>query len=183
MKIGIILFPSVRSSMYMNVLKEYNPYIINAKKAKTINDDSIYEEVKNNPQDYWIYTGGGIVGKRLLKIAKLIHMHPGLVPYYKGSTCFYYSILNTNTITVSALFMNEQIDGGEIILQIIYTEFPTEDFDYYTDPYLRTKTLKAVLQKYKEEGKIKSRKQIGEGTTYYVIHPVLKHIAILKARK
>ena len=183
MKIGIILFPSIRASMYMNALKDYKPYVINAKKAKTINDDFIYEEVKNNPQDYWIYTGGGIVEKRLLDEIKLIHMHPGFVPDYKGSTCFYYSIINNNTITVTAMFMNRQIDCGDIILQNTYKEFPKGDFDFYVDPYLRTQTLKDVLKQYKKEGELKATKQVGLGETYYVIHPVLKHIAILKARK
>ena len=183
MKMGIIVFPSVRASMYLEALKKFNPYIIETKESQTINDDCIYEEVKNNPQDYWIYTGGGIVGKRLLEEAKLIHMHPGFVPDYKGSTCFYYSLINNGTISVSALFMNEQIDGGKIILQNTYDKIPDGDIDSYVDPYLRAQTLKDVLLKYKKEGKLESTKQIGEGETYYVIHPVLKHIAILKARK
>jgi len=110
-------------------------------------------------------------------------MHPGFVPDYKGSTCFYYSILNNNTISVSAIFMNEQIDGGEIILQNTYDKIPEGDIDSFVDPYLRAQTLKDVLLKYKKEGKLESTKQIGEGKTYYVIHPVLKHIAILKVRK
>jgi len=184
--IGIIKFPGRRSDAYFQMIRENNfhiDYVIDAHNAKTINDDWIYKEVKNNPQDYWIYTGGGIVEKRLLKIARLIHMHPGQVPDYKGSTCFYYSILNNNTITVSALFMNEQIDGGNVILQKTFSKLPGTDFDEFGDPNLRARTLKKVLLKYEKENKLTSRKQKGKGETYYVIHPVLKHIALLKVRK
>jgi len=186
MGIGLINFPSIRTSMYLEMMYKENltpSYIVNAKKCKSINDDYIYNEIKNHPQDYWIYTGGGIVKDRLLKEIKLIHMHPGFVPYYKGSTCFYYSLLNTNTISVSALFMTGEIDSGDVILQKTFTNIPAGDIDNFVDPYLRTQTLKEVLLKYKEEGELKGKKQKEEGETYFVIHPVLKHIAILKARK
>jgi len=184
--IGVIDFPSIRSSMYLEMMYKENlkpSYIVDAKYCNSINDSFIFEEVKKHSQDYWIYTGGGIVKDRLLKEIKLIHMHPGFVPYYKGSTCFYYSLLNTNTITVSALFMTGKLDSGDVILQKTYKTIPEGDIDNFVDPYLRTQTLKEVLLKYKKEGELKGKKQTEEGETYFVIHPVLKHIAILKARQ
>ena len=149
--------------------------------AEDINDSSIYNAVKDIPQEIFIYTGGGIVKKELLSIKKLIHIHPGRVPDYRGSTCFYYSIINDGTIGMSAIFLSDEIDKGPILARKEFSVPKNVDIDFILDSFLRSQMLIEVLIKYANTGKFDSiRQSPNEGETYYIIHPVLKHIAILK---
>jgi methionyl-tRNA formyltransferase len=51
------------------------------------------------------------------------------------------------------------------------------------DPYIRSETLVDVLKKnILEKNEFKKQKP-SEGNTYYIIHPVLKHIALLCCQK
>ncbi|OYT52916.1 MAG: hypothetical protein B6U72_07240 [Candidatus Altiarchaeales archaeon ex4484_2] len=150
--------------------------------AKDINDKSIYDAIKDCPQRMFIYTGGGIVGNKLLSLKKLIHIHPGIVPAYRGSTCFYYSIIKEGTIGMSAMFLSEDIDEGSVLGGRIYDVIEGVDIDYILDPYLRSQFLVEVLTSYVDENGFNPTMQSPNGgETYYIIHPVLKHIAILKA--
>ena len=58
------------------------------------------------------------------------------------------------------------------------------DIDYIYDPYIRSELLGDVMNDYVKAGKFSIHRQIKQsGETYYIIHPVLKHIAILKCKK
>ena len=65
-----------------------------------------------------IFSGGGILKDEILSCnVNFIHFHPGITPEYRGSTCFYYSILNDNYAGVTAIFMDHTLDTGDIIFQ------------------------------------------------------------------
>ena len=54
-----------------------------------INHVKLIEFIKNSQIDFFIFTGGGILKKEILNCeSKFIHFHPGIVPEYRGSTCF-----------------------------------------------------------------------------------------------
>jgi len=144
--------------------------------ADNINDEKILNVLMKRPEEIFIYTGGGIVKKRLLSIKKFIHIHPGIVPEYRGSTCFYYSILNNFTIGMSAIYLSDQLDKGDILAKKNYPVPKVTDMDSYI-PKIRAKMLKEVLTNKLFLGTSQDTK----GNLYYIIHPVLKHIAILKA--
>ena len=66
--------------------------------------------------DFCIFSGGGILKKEILELStKFVHFHPGIVPNYRGSTCFYYSILNDDECGVTAFIMEEGLDVGDVI--------------------------------------------------------------------
>jgi len=75
--------------------------------------------------------------------------------------------------------MNEGLDTGNILHQKVFDK-PKHCFvDEIYDPHIRSETLIDVL-KNDLICKNKFKKQDpNKGNTYYVIHPVLKHIAIL----
>lgn len=149
--------------------------------AVDVNDSTIYDVVKDLPQKILVYTGGGIAGNKLLSLKKLIHIHPGIVPSYRGSTCFYYSIINEGTIGMSALFLSDEIDKGLVLGRKIYPVPGNVDVDHILDPHLRSQLLVEVIKGYAKKGRFDPILQSPEeGETYYIIHPVLKHIAILK---
>ena len=137
-----------------------------------------------NRFDYLIFTGGGILKSEILNSgSKFIHFHPGIVPNYRGSTCFYYSIINDGNCGVTCFIMDEDLDTGDIIFQKIFPP-PTNRFvDEVYDPYIRAETLREVLgKKIIEKGNFK-KQYPNKGETYFIIHPVLKHIAILSCLK
>jgi methionyl-tRNA formyltransferase len=145
-----------------------------------INKNELIKYIKEKNIDFFIFTGGGILKQEILSLrTKFIHFHPGIVPNYKGSTCFYYSILEENNCGVTAFIMNEGLDTGNILHQKVFDK-PKHCFvDEIYDPHIRSETLIDVL-KNDLICKNKFKKQDpNKGNTYYVIHPVLKHIAIL----
>lgn len=152
---------------------------------KDINSEDIVNCIKNIPQKYLIYSGYGgyILQPKLFKLnKKYIHVHAGILPNYRGSTTAYYSILQEGYMGATAIFLNEQIDQGEIICEERF-ELPHAevDIDYIYEPYIRAKVLSSVLTGYINNNTLKSRKQEeNNAEVYFIMHPVLKHLAIEK---
>jgi len=150
-----------------------------------INHHELIKFVQNSKIDIFIFTGGGILKTKILSVgSKFIHLHPGIVPEYRGSTCFYYSIINDDQCGVTAFFMDEKLDTGDIILQKYFKKPDHEFIDEIYDSHIRSETLVELLKNKKYEDKsILKQQNLDQGETYYVIHPVLKHIAILNCLK
>ena len=72
--------------------------------------------------------------------------------------------------------MNREIDGGDILFMKSF-QIPkfSVDFDMVLDPIIRTESLLEWLG-----SGVDSILPNGNGDTYYIIHPVLKHLARLK---
>ena len=75
--------------------------------------------------------------------------------------------------------MNEGIDTGDIIHQSIFQK-PNHIFiDDVYDPHIRSETMIDVLEKKILLG-AKFKKQTSKTeNTFFIIHPILKHLAIL----
>ena len=154
--------------------------------TRDINDPAVVDVISMIPQQYLIYSGYGgyILQPHLFQLGKRwIHVHAGILPAYRGSTTAYYSLLNNGRIGATAIFLNEQIDEGDIIAE---REFlPPADgtlIDYIYEPYIRSCVLVDALRMYRESGEFFTKSQnSGDkvAETYFIIHPVLKHIAIL----
>lgn len=149
-----------------------------------INHPKLTNYIKNSEINYYIFTGGGILRKEILNSgSKFIHLHPGIVPDYRGSTCFYYSIINHKNAGVTAFIMDEKLDTGDIILQKKFS-MPTHPFvDQVYDPHIRSETLIEILKNNLIESEDFIKQNSEKGNTYFIIHPVLKHIAILNCLK
>ena len=152
-----------------------------------VNSDELIAAVERCPVDFLIYSGAGgaILRRGLFETGKrFLHIHPGLVPQYRGSTPFYYSLLVDDTCGTSAMFLDEQIDTGPVLARRSYP--PPADrttIDHGYDPFIRSDMLVRVLREYTETGRFNIQSQQGEeGETYYIMHPVLRHIAILSNR-
>ena len=144
-----------------------------------INHIKLIEFIKNSQIDFFIFTGGGILKKEILNCgSKFIHFHPGIVPEYRGSTCFYYSILNENNCGVTSFIMDENLDTGDVIYQKIFEKPSHEYIDNVYDAHIRSESMLELFEKKLFNNK-NFKKQNEKGNTYFIIHPVLKHIAIL----
>ena len=147
------------------------------------------EELKNvllkRPEKYFVFSGGGIIAKDMLnKDKEFIHIHPGMLPEYRGSTCYYYSMLKEKKCAATAFFMQNRLDTGNIISKKTF-KIPCIDekdwmfFDVIFDPWMRSELLKDIIGSYKRKKIFDSSPQDpSKGTTYFVIHPVLKNLVI-----
>ena len=149
-----------------------------------INNIKIIDCVKNSNVDYFIFSGGGILKSDILQSGKkFVHFHPGIVPEYRGSTCFYYSIINEENCGVTAFIMDEGLDTGNIIYQRTFKKPKNIYIDEVFDAHIRSETLIDVLKKELLLKNINKAQNPDNGNTYFIIHPVLKHIAILDCIK
>ena len=154
----------------------------------TLNCPEVVEWIKRTSARLVIFSGygGEIIKQEVLRAgACLLHMHGGWLPEYRGSTPCYYSYLQDKSFGVSSLLLDEHVDSGPIIARQRYPVPPPEtDIDYYYDSVIRADLLISTLKRWSEQGDFEELidQKPHEGTTYYVIHPVLKHIALNSLR-
>lgn len=125
--------------------------------------------------------GGAILRRDILSTGKkFLHVHPGYLPGFGGSTTIYYSLIKEDRCGATAFFLTDKIDAGPVIRREFYPS-PSDrtTIDLWYDPFIRSDLLVKVLQDYVKNGKMESQPQPEAGETYFIIHPVLKHIAIL----
>lgn len=147
-----------------------------------INSQDVINEVAKIEEDFIIYSGPGgtILRKEILSLEnKFIHVHPGWLPKYRGSTTIYYSMLFEEKVGCSVIFFEEGIDEGPVLYKNEYTiKEKNVDFDYVLDPLVRAKTL---IEFFKNQiFKPIEQNEEDEATTFYIIHPLLKHMSIIK---
>ncbi len=145
------------------------------------NDPQLIDAISNRPESYVIFSGGGILRKPILSLGKkFLHVHPGRIPDYRGSTCMYYSILNEDNASATAFFMAPGIDAGDECHRVTFMKPDHGNIDYEYDCHIRAEVLAQTLEQYAGRGFFASKPQdMSDGEMYYIIHPVLKHIAIL----
>lgn len=150
-----------------------------------INSDEVIGAIQKRSETVFIYSGfgGAILRDKILGIGKrILHIHGGYLPDYKGSTTNYYSLINENKCGASSIFMEEEIDSGPVLIRRRFS--PPEDrreIDYIYDSIFRAKVLVETIQKFSIDD---SRWHFevpnnSGGEIYFIIHPVLKHISIL----
>ena len=75
--------------------------------------------------------GGQRLKKSILNKGKVyLHCHPGSLPAYRGSTVYYYALLNRDAIGCSVIAMTEQLDHGPVLHHSEFTLVPTLDADW-----------------------------------------------------
>ncbi|SLM30909.1 Methionyl-tRNA formyltransferase-like protein [Desulfamplus magnetovallimortis] len=155
--------------------------------TNSIKDPIIQKQVEQIKPEMIIYSGYGsqIVPEKLINLGiPILHLHSGFIPDYKGSTTLYYSLLQDNECGVSAILLNSEIDSGPIIKRKKYPPPPQGiDLDHLYDAAIRADLLVEVLIKDYQNGNFnKVTHQSETAQSFYVIHPVLKHLAILKQK-
>lgn len=150
-----------------------------------VNDDAVFGQIVKAQPKLIIYSGygGQIVGSKILDTnIPVLHIHGGFLPDYKGSTTIYYSLLKDHECGASAILLSSKIDSGVIVKRKKYpAPRPSTDVDYVHDNGIRADLLVDVLEEWQKRGSFSEtiKQDENSGTMYYVIHPVLKHLAIL----
>ncbi len=104
--------------------------ILNIKKGE-INDKKIVKSITSLKPDLIITYGCSIIRSNLLKLYKkrIINVHLGISPYYKGAGTNFHSLVNKEFqfMGYSFIYMDEGIDTGEIIHQCRADFFPLDN--------------------------------------------------------
>jgi len=172
------------------IVKMLNEANINYEKINNsnINHSSVIKLIKNRSEKVFIFSGygGAILKEKILSIGKkFLHVHGGYLPDYKGSTTNYYSLIQENKMGASAIFLTKDIDSGHILLRKKFSAPKNRKLiDHKYDSEIRTKVLISCIKKYIKfkNWKFEKKNNLG-GETFFIIHPVLKHLAILSDRK
>jgi len=157
--------------------------------AAHVNEPSINEALRQFNPGLIVYSGYGsqIVGNHLLSSGiPMLHLHSGWLPEFRGSTTTYFHLLVTGDCGVSALLFDKDIDTGPVLARKKYPPPPPDvDIDYLYDSAIRADLLVKVLDYYGKNQELpeRSHQHQDEGNTYFIIHPVLKHIAISSLKK
>ena len=153
--------------------------------ADNVNADETVNCIMGLSPKIAIYSGAGghIVSERVLALGpRFLHMHSGWLPRYRGSTTIYYALLEHELPGVTALILDRSIDTGPIVARRHYARPPFEvDVDRVYDSAIRADLLVRVMCDYARRGCLPTAEPqtSSPAMTYYVIHPVLKHLAIL----
>ncbi|ACD97096.1 methionyl-tRNA formyltransferase-like protein [Trichlorobacter lovleyi] len=155
--------------------------------ANNINDDELLQYLDGFDLETWIFTGGGILRDKILSSGKrFIHVHPGRLPAYRGSTTFYYSLLEDGTLYGTAFFMGAELDDGPILeeaafrVNIYLNQDQSHFVDAILDPYVRSMVLERLLRRWHCKLSPKPQKNISapQCKPYFVMHPFLRLVAI-----
>jgi len=148
-----------------------------------LGDARVVQAVAALQPEYIVFAAppGAIVRAPLFATGKrFLHVHPGRVPDYRGSTPMYYSLLAEGRLEATAMLLAPEIDTGPILEK---REFPVpadpREIDTGYDPWMRATLMTDVVARLARDGHLDGSPQATGGTTYFIIHPVLKHLAVL----
>lgn len=151
-------------------------------KEKNLNSDKLKYFLKKSKLKKLIYSGypGEVVTQDVLSNFKLIHIHPGNLPFFKGSTTLYYTILEKRNIYCTVFYLNRHIDSGKIIFK---KNFPypkkIHEIEKTFDDTIRAKTLVSFL-KNKNIKSYKTKNNKNLKNNYYIAHPIIRQLVINK---
>tara|TARA_Y100000996_G_C22533739_1_gene647500 strand:+ start:913 stop:1554 length:642 start_codon:yes stop_codon:yes gene_type:complete len=206
-KFGLIFSNTNRSFQYLSYLKkiDLNPstiLVFSKKKlsrkfekllpkskcsffsTNDINNKKIEKKILKSSEKYFIYSGYPskmIKNTKLLNQKIFLHSHTGKLPFFKGSTTIFYSILKTNSIWCSTFRMSSKLDSGKVFLMKKYKLSNELFVDFNkSDNLIRIKNLSQVLKKKLERKIVLNNKSLEK--YYYVAHPVIRCLAKLKVK-
>jgi methionyl-tRNA formyltransferase len=155
--------------------------------AKELDEPSLLALIEQFSPDLIIYSGygGQLVPVSLLNNYPVLHIHSGWLPDYRGSTTLYYQIIDENSCAASAILLDEKIDTGDIVVRQRYPiPTPGMDVDYLYDNMIRADLLiKALNQWHDPAQQWQVATQTQDSLPYFIIHPLLKHLALLTVDK
>ena len=165
-----IRFTSIKSFCKNNNIKHYI--------TDNLNSPKIINLLGKNDFDFVIYSGGGILRKKFIDIAKLgvLNAHSGYLPNFRGMNAIEWSVLSDFTPHTTIHFIDAGIDTGCILY--------TEPIPFSPDLYLyrgnavvhNVNLLMKVLKNidFYIQNKITQNKL--DGKQYFVMHNELKKV-------
>ena len=156
--------------------------------SRDINSEKVIGLISQAAPSILIYSGYGgvLLHKSLLACGKkFLHVHGGYLPDFRGSTTNYFSLLKDKFIGASSIFLTDKIDCGPILKRRKFHPPPNcEQIDHIYDSAVRAFVLVETLKDFLKHGEWRYADTLNKGGgVFYIIHPILKHLAILKNAK
>ena len=147
-------------------------YLAETLPTTDVNEDSIYERIKEINPDIIAIFGGHILKSRLLELAPyVVNIHFGFAPYYRGVNGIENAIINNDFehIGITIHYAVSKVDAGEIIKVVTgdHKMSPEKFFKTLNDTAIReyVNTVKNLFK----TGKVASKPQdITVGKNYFL---------------
>lgn len=175
-----IFFPDVLVDI-KDVVQKFGWSFV-TRSSKELDDGMLLSALDKLAPDILVYSGygGQIVPPCILTRTKVLHVHSGWLPEYRGSTTLYHEIIEHQQCAASALYLDERIDTGPVLKRKRYPMPPAGgDVDYLYDNAIRADLLVQTLIELLQHGDLAPiSPQNEEYPAYFIIHPLLKHLAL-----
>ena len=183
----------LNNSYFDNSQKTFDDFIKKNKSkiklidSNTANNANLIKNLLKTKSKYVIFCSnpGDILKKDFFNInKKIIHVHPGDIFKYKGSTPYYYQIIEKKSLTFTSFFMQPKLDSGKPIISETHKindikKVDLKFLDEIYDPFLRGKILIKTLNALsKKETTRTNYNKHTKRTPFFIIHPVLKYLSI-----
>ena len=150
---------------------DYNEYSNNILETNGTNTQSTGDLLKSLKPDLVFLGQTGIIRENILNIPKVgtLNLHSGLLPYYRGSDCTKWAILNKeyDKLGSSLHWVNKGVDTGNIISTFKHDFDKSSSLEKIEEIITSVGLVESakVLKKYKID--LPSKKQGNEGKQYY----------------
>lgn len=95
---------------------------------KTISADEIKVYLDENPTDFTLIAGAGLLPDELVENHQLINSHPGWLPKVRGLDSFKWAIHNQQELGVTCHFVDSEADAGFLIEQVKVPIYKNDTF-------------------------------------------------------
>ncbi len=182
---------------YKNMLRPFNwrsvaQEVITLPFNGSLKDPALAEWVAGNMKGAVLYTGGGIMPAALLSIPgiRIIHVHPGYLPYVRGADGLLWSVLLRKKFGVSGFYMEKGIDTGDLLFakeqEMLTFDRTSNDNKIlyravfaFIDPVIRAQALCDLLKQHKDLSAMPATPQdTNIGETYHFMHEDLRNYAL-----
>lgn len=149
-------------SLRSRISESEKNYLAETVETDNVDDDAIYEYIKDIKPDMIVIWGGYILKPRILETARYaVNIHFGFTPYYRGVNGIEHAILNNDFkhIGVTIHYAIPKVDAGEVIkvVSIDHRTRPEEFFKVLND--LAFKEYIVIIKSLLEKGRISSSPQ------------------------
>jgi methionyl-tRNA formyltransferase len=165
----------LESSITTILEREQIPYSL--VQANSLNEPHAVEALVARPEEYFVFAGRGLLTTPLESGKKLIHVHPGKLPEYRGSTTIFFSLLERGAATATSFIMDRGIDRGQTLVERDFAPpWRGVDISRVYDPYIRAQVLIETFKQFDARGSFSPIDQPPAGKEFYIIHPVARTI-------
>lgn len=157
-------------------------YKIKLRYANDVNSTSALSFMQRHSPDLIVYTGGGILRRRLIEIPTLgvINAHSGLLPKYRGMNVTEWALLNGDNIGITVHFIDPGIDTGRILftrLIQIGIEDTSIDMLRHRIACATVDTLVEAVEMVASGNAEPINQDAADGKQYFVMHEKLLEVA------
>jgi len=184
---------SLEGALELKPLAHYGDNIENVL-INNLSDERLLKYLNDFPSEVILYTGGGIVPRKLLNIegTRFLHIHPGYLPHIRGADCALWSHLLSGHFSASCFYMAPGIDTGDIVCPCWLPELKLPKYQdqqdnatfyraifSFIDPWVRAYVLRRVLKTHDSFFDLDAVSQEEEdGVTFHFMSPQLKKVSL-----